>query len=171
MSTLARLARQGFVAATVALGSIGAWAEPSAIAKAAAVDEARLDGLRGGFDIAQGLRASFGIERTTTINGALVVSQSIQIADLSRVSADQAAQLQSLLSNVSLIRNGPGNTFAPIAGTVPGGATVIQNTLDGQAIKSMTVINATTNSLGALQALNAAAALRNALIAPILSRP
>ncbi len=171
MTTRLHLVRKALVVLAAGLWAAGAQAEPFATARAAVVDDARLDGMRGGFEIGPGLRASFGIERSTTINGTLVVSQSIQIADLSRISVDQATQLQSLLSNVSLVRNGPGNAYAPLAGTAPGGATVIQNSLDGQAIKSLTVINATTNSLGALQAMNAASTLRNALIAPLVSRP
>ncbi len=171
MTTLLRLAHRSLLVLAVAACAPAAHAEPFAKAKAAAVEDATLDTMRGGFDDGQGLRASFGIERSTSINGTLVVSQSIQIPDLSRISTQQAAQLHSMLSGVTLISNGPGNAFTPSAPGAPGGATIIQNSLDGQTIKSLTVINATTNSLGALQAANAAATLRNALIAPIVSRP
>ena len=42
--------------------------------------------------------------------------------------------------------------------------TVIQNTLDGQKIQNMTVINATVNSLGLLRSMNLGASLRGAVI-------
>ena len=161
----------GMTLAAAALGwATAAHADPFVRLTPAPLSDRALDSLRGGFDNGQ-LQASFCIERSTTINGALVVSQSIHIADLSRVSSEQASQLHSLLGGVTLVRNGPGNAFAPTAANALGGALVVQNSLDGQTIKSLTVIDATTNSLGALQTLNAAGALRNALIAPLVPRP
>jgi hypothetical protein len=42
--------------------------------------------------------------------------------------------------------------------------TVIQNTLDGQKIQNITVINATANSLGLMRGMNLGASLRGAVI-------
>ncbi|WP_340521433.1 flagellin [Cupriavidus necator] len=56
----------------------------------------KLDDMRGGFEM-PGLQVSFGIERAVYINGALVVATSINIPDVSRITADQAARLASAL--------------------------------------------------------------------------
>lgn len=56
----------------------------------------KLDDMRGGFEV-PGLQVSFGIERAVYINGALVVATSINIPDVSRITADQAARLASTL--------------------------------------------------------------------------
>ncbi|MFJ4291674.1 flagellin [Cupriavidus sp. NPDC089707] len=56
----------------------------------------KLDEMRGGFEM-PGLQVSFGIERAVYINGALVVATSINIPDVGRITADQAARLAMTL--------------------------------------------------------------------------
>ncbi|MBF6988493.1 flagellin [Cupriavidus sp. IK-TO18] len=56
----------------------------------------KLDEMRGGFEMS-GLQVSFGIERAVYINGALVVATSINIPDVGRITADQAARLATTL--------------------------------------------------------------------------
>ncbi|MBP0623569.1 flagellin [Cupriavidus consociatus] len=56
----------------------------------------KLDEMRGGFEM-PGLQVSFGIERAVYINGALVVATSINIPDVGRITADQAARLATTL--------------------------------------------------------------------------
>lgn len=56
----------------------------------------KLDDMRGGFEMS-GLQVSFGIERAVYINGDLVVATSINIPDISRITADQAARLAATL--------------------------------------------------------------------------
>ncbi|SPA33810.1 conserved hypothetical protein; putative exported protein; contains cristalline beta-sheet repeat similar to EBV nuclear antigen 1 (EBNA-1) and fibroin [Cupriavidus taiwanensis] len=56
----------------------------------------KLDDMRGGFEM-PGLQVSFGIERAVYINGDLVVATSINIPDISRITADQAARLAATL--------------------------------------------------------------------------
>ncbi|MEM5429588.1 flagellin [Cupriavidus oxalaticus] len=56
----------------------------------------KLDEMRGGFEV-PGLQVSFGIERAVYINGALVVATSINIPDVGRITADQAARLATTL--------------------------------------------------------------------------
>lgn len=60
------------------------------------VAQEKLDEMRGGFEV-PGLQVSFGIERAVYLNGALVVATSINIPDVGRITADQAAQLASAL--------------------------------------------------------------------------
>jgi len=70
------------------------------MAKWKPVAQARLDKQRGGFDVA-GLQVSFGIDRAVFVNGALAVATSINIPDVSRITAAQAQQLQATLGGVA----------------------------------------------------------------------
>jgi len=126
-----------------------------------AVSEKSLDAVRGGF-VSNGLNISFGIERAVYINGALVTTTSLNMADLGRLTAGRGAPVLSS-GSLGLIQSGSGNTVAP--GTFSSGSigTVIQNTLDGQKIQNVTVINATTNSLGLLKGMNMESSLRGAI--------
>ena len=67
-------------------------------------------------------------------------------------------------SNLTLIQNGPGNTFVsgPISAATVG--TIVQNTLNDQKIQSVTAINATVNSLQLVRAQNFQSTLRGVLI-------
>lgn len=127
-----------------------------------AVSEKLLDGVRGGFGV-DGLNITFGIERAVYINGALVTTTSLNLSDLGRITAGSGTTAFNA-GTIALIQSGAGNLVS--AGTFASGAvgTVIQNTLDGQKIQNMTVINATTNSLGALRGLNLESSMRGAVI-------
>lgn len=135
------------------------------------VSAAVLDSMRGGFDDGNGLRASFGIERSTSVNGAVVALQSVQIADLSRISAEQAGRLAAILGTGTLVQNGAANSLAAGQAQLRAGTVVIQNSLDNQQIRSSTVIDSASNSLRLLQGINAAGSLRDALLAPLAARP
>lgn len=214
------------------------------------VAQEKLDDMRGGFEV-PGLQVSFGIERAVYLNGALVVATSINIPDVGRITADQAAQLATALgpaivantnaavnnalagnpvtagtqlgadgTNASagsaggsgaatsvaanggaaasagaagasssasgaaglpgttvttatgqvltngllnVIQNGPGNAAAvgSLAGTP---ATVIQNTLNNQSIRSLMTIDASVNTLQAFRSQLANTTLNNALM-------
>lgn len=133
------------------------------------VDDSRLASQRGGFDLGAGLQVSFGIERATYVNGRLVAEQAISIPDLSRVSAAQAQGLMNMLGSSTLINNGSVTMSSPgLPGSVPG--TVIQNNLDAQTIRNLTVLNASSNSLQTLRGAVNNAALRDALISPLIPR-
>jgi len=128
----------------------------------------RLDGLRGGFDLG-GLLVSFGIERAVYVNGSLVTTTSLQIADLSKLSSATAADLAQL-SLPSLVQLGPGNSYDVIGSGNSLPANIIQNTLDNQNIRSTTVINAAANALSFIKSINSDDALRGA-IANAVGRP
>ena len=66
---------------------------------------------------------------------------------------------------MALIQNGTGNIVASGANLSPTSVgTIVQNTLDGQKVQTVTVINATVNSLGVLRSLNLQSSLRSAVI-------
>jgi hypothetical protein len=128
-----------------------------------AVGDDRLDSMRGGFEIDSGLTVSFGIQRAVYVDGNLVTATSVAIPDLARITAAQADALRTSAGAVSLVQNGAGNAFNSGAMPAAAVATVIQNSLNNQEIRSLTVIDATVNTLGALKALNFASSMRDAL--------
>ena len=147
---------------------IGATTEPETHAspfgdRQVAVAQTSLDRVRGGFSPGDGLNISFGIERAVYVNGALVTSTTLNVTDLGQVSAGRT--LATLASGTfALVQNGIGNSVATGSISPSTVGTVIQNTLNGQKIQNMTVINATVNSLGIFQNLNLGASLRSAVI-------
>jgi hypothetical protein len=122
-----------------------------AIAGWTPVGEETLDETRGGFDLGDGLVASFGIDRAVYVNGNLVTSTSFNIPDIAHMTTQQAQAMQAALSTVQVTQIGPNNTFDPAALGPNTGATVIQNTLDNQHIQSITTINTSVNSLNAFR--------------------
>ena len=138
-----------------------------ALGELMAVSESSLDEVRGGFQTDSGLQISFGIERAVYINGSLVPTP----PTLNVVEAGGAAGLQvrslpggATPGNLALIQNGAGNTFTTGPLSPSAVATVIQNTLDGQSIQSVTKIDATVNSLQMIRSQNFESSLRGAII-------
>lgn len=135
-----------------------------------AASDRTLDRLRGGFDFGTGLVVTFGISRAVYINDQLVTSTSFQLSDVSKLTTAQAGVLgQQLGMQAQVVQNGPGNTVDPAAITVPL-ATYIQNTLSNQAIRTQTVIQASTNGLGTLRNLNLQATINDAVASAIANR-
>jgi hypothetical protein len=135
-----------------------------------AVRDTALDTVRGGF-VTNNLNIAFGIERAVYINGALVTTTSLNITDTGRITS--STDTKGLTpSTLALIQSGAGNSVAGGAFSSASGVglnanaigTVVQNTLDGQKIQNVTVINATANSLGVLRELNLQNSLRSSLI-------
>ena len=129
-----------------------------------ALDETALDAMRGGFIGDGGLKISFGIERAVYINGSLVTTTSLNLSELGTLSAGKAASLSlpEVGNRIAFIQNGAGNTVLTNLGPAAIG-TVIQNTLNGQKIQTLTTINATANSLGVLKSIEAQRNLRSAI--------
>lgn len=115
--------------------------------KLVALSDDKLDSMRAGFETPTGLQISFGIERAVYINGSLVTTTSVNVADLGRMTAGQALQSGLERTTLALIQNGPNNAFNPGQLSTGSVTTVIQNTLDNQKIQGTTLINATVNSL------------------------
>lgn len=128
-----------------------------------AVDAGKLARMRGGFIDASGLEVSLGIERLVTLNGNIVSRTALTIPDIATLSADQAREAESALSSINLVRSGSDTmTLPPTVTSVPG-ATLIQNSMDGQHIDSHTVINSSVNTLGLLTSLNFQGSLGDAI--------
>jgi len=135
---------------------------------ALALSDARLDAMRGGFDMPDGLKVSFGVSRVAFVNGNLVASTSFNIPDISHITAQQAQALAAANAG-ALLQVGPGNAAQP--GVLPAltGA-VIQNTLNNQHLQALTTINATVNTLSAFKNLNIMSTLNNALTGALPGR-
>lgn len=143
----------------------GAQAGKSADARTAwmTVGDTTLEAMRGGFDLGGGLMVSFGISRAITVNGVLLAATTFNVPDVARITPVQAAALERQISSVNLVQVGPNNSVAS-ATSLPAAATVVQNTLDNQTIQTRTLIDATTNAMSLAKSINAAVALRDALI-------
>ncbi|AXK73131.1 hypothetical protein DWG18_13140 [Lysobacter sp. TY2-98] len=100
------------------------------------IPQDRLDNLRGGFDMPSGITAGFGFERTVTVNGQTVITQTVTIPDVSKITQEQVNQLTSLTQNKAVqIGGGSGSTTSNVAtsntsttATTPTIATPVVNT-------------------------------------------
>lgn len=124
------------------------------------IDPARLEEMRGGFQLPSGVMLSFGIERAVFVNGELTASIAVHVSDLSRITAEEAQALSDFNQGL-VVQIGDGNRFDP--SRVPG-AVIIQNTLDDQKITTITRMEVGSNVLGTFQDLNSSGALHDALI-------
>ena len=149
--------------------SVAAIAEPDEVrtnplqGELISLNASELDQMRGGFETPTGLKISFGIERAVYINGNLVTTTSLNVSDLSKLSAGAAQAAGLSGASLGLIQNGPGNTFAPGQIAASSVATVIQNTLNDQKIQGVTLINATVNSLDLIRRSNVQSSILNGL--------
>jgi hypothetical protein len=116
-----------------------------------ATDE--LDQMRGGFFSDTGMVISIGIERSVLINGELVTSTTLTIPDLQRFSGTGLGNATLIGPAFSLTQNGPGNTFT-LAPDMNSLGTVVQNTLNNQAITGMTKINATVGNIDLVRSMD-----------------
>jgi hypothetical protein len=137
------------------------------VAQWAPVSADTLDDMRGGYDIGNGLMASFGIDRAVYVNGNLVTSTSFNVPDIAHMTQAQAAAMSSALNSVSVTQVGPNNTFDPGSLNGASAGTVIQNTLNNQKIQTITTLNTTVNTLNAFRQMN----FQDALQQPQLQSP
>lgn len=119
--------------------------------------------LRGGFEIAGGLSLSLGIERVVSVNGEILARTNIAIPDLAAMTGDQARLAQNALGAAQLIQIG-GNNYAAADLNLPNGATLLQNSLNGQDIRTATTITSTVNSMSLLKDMNFQSTIRDAVV-------
>jgi hypothetical protein len=126
---------------TLALAAASVQAAPP-FTPSAAVAAAELDGYRGGFTTAAGLVVSLGIERIVTVDGQVAARSELQLGDLGR--PDGGAQVVGQLAQLT---NG----------------TVVQNSLNDRTIATTTIIHASVDTRGLMQAMHFQTTLANAL--------
>jgi hypothetical protein len=138
-------------------------AEPAVAGFGKPVARTLLDEARGGFEIAGGLSLSLGIERVVSVNGEIMARTNIAIPDLAAMTADQARLTQDALGAARMIQIG-GNNYAASDLNLPNGATLLQNTLSGQDIRTATTITSTVNSMSLLKDINFQSTIRDAVV-------
>lgn len=151
------------------------WADPphredtTPFSRCTPVGEQVLAEVRGGYDLGGGLQVSFGITRATYVNGELMAQSQLSVRDLSGKAPDPAAPAATWSPTAQqAIQLGAGNSVR--MDLLPPGALVIQNSLNNQNIRNLTVIDATTNSLQLLRGINALSSLRDVLTLPAAAR-
>lgn len=102
----------------------------------------QLERLRGGFQGPDGLVLSFGIERMVYVNGNLVTTTRIAVQGLGTPSAALAQPALPALSELG---------------------TVVQNALNDQQIRALTIVNASANSLDVLRSWSLQMSIRDAV--------
>lgn len=130
--------------------------------RATVVADAALDTVRGGY-ATDSLNISFGISRAVYVNGELMTTTSLNVSDLGKITQGRTMTAGEAAS-LGVIQSGAGNVIAPTIISSTSGGAVVQNTLDGQKIQNLTVINASANSLGLLKGYNLESSLRGAVI-------
>lgn len=151
------------VMACVAPLASAACGSPCADTWSLPVGDMQLDVMRGGFDRGNGLLASFGIDREVYVNGNLATRTSVSIPDVGHMSPAQARALAAVDGVLTVVPGGQGNTAAPVP-SAAATATVIQNSLDGQHIQSLTTIDASVDHLDQFRSARLGDTLQGALI-------
>ena len=116
-----------------------------------------------GFGVPVGAEALDGARGVVSVNGEILSRTNIAIPDLAAMTADQARLTQDALGAARMIQIG-GNNFAAADLNLPNGATLVQNTLDSQAISSVTTITSAVNSMSLLKDMNFQGTIRDAVV-------
>lgn len=132
---------------------------------AVSLDDTTLDGIRGGFELADSnLKLSFGIERAVFINGQLVASTVLNVRDLQLAAGSGHAQPATsavVPGSVAVVQNGSA-IMAQVGAGLAG--TVVQNSLDNQKIQNVTTVNAVVNASQVLRGMSVQSAVHNGIV-------
>ena len=126
---------------TLVLAAAGAQAAPP-FTPSAAVAPRVLDGCRGGFTTGSGLVVSRGGERIGPVDGQVAARSELRFGDLGR--PDGGAQVAGQLAQL------------------PNG-TLVQNSLSDRTIGTTTIVHASVDTRGLMQAMHFQTTLANAL--------
>ena len=131
-----------------------------------ALDDALLDTLRGGFDIGNGLKVSFGFMRSIAVNGEQVSRTSFHFPDLKSITPDQARVASESMAQAGVVQLGRNNVVNPTDAAQPAlsAVSIVQNSLNNQHISALTQINTTVNSMGLIKSMNALSSMQEALL-------
>jgi hypothetical protein len=117
--------------------------------------------VRGGFTVSTAngmLELSIGITRAVALNNQLVALSQVVLPDAASPQATLLATVPGATVNVAqgavMVQNGPGNV-APSLASLTGAAQplIVQNSLNDQTLRTLTIINASVNSLSTWRAL------------------
>jgi hypothetical protein len=129
------------------------------------VSQARLEVLRGGFEVAPGLNLSFGFERAVYVNGELVASSRLAISGgNATISNTPSAAALAAASTMPQSTNSPMFSNGGITVGANGIISGVQNTLNNQMIQVRTTIDATLSSMSQLRTQQFTDAFRQSTI-------
>ena len=151
-------------ASWLALWAYAAAAHANPPAAWQAVSTAALAGLRGGTEV-HGLPVSFGMLREVSVNGKLVVRQSMQIQNLG-----ERLESDATLAALKAPAGGNGTLFQAAFGPGGPGGSLVQNSVDNQRIDSRITIDAAVGSAGLLTGLHFHASVQEGLARAAASR-
>ncbi|MGI9270729.1 MAG: hypothetical protein ACR2QT_03070 [Woeseiaceae bacterium] len=126
------------------------------------VNNAELDGLRGGFSIGDGMDIAFGFTQTGSINGVDQFSNSFSVDSVA--SGFDDVDMSNM--NSVVLQNGSGNfvSMSVLDALSDSFGNVIQNTLDDQVISTTTTFDISLQNMpGTLQGLAGEMALMDTL--------
>ncbi|UPG91303.1 hypothetical protein L2Y96_05900 [Luteibacter aegosomaticola] len=141
--------RRLLIATAIALGACGSL-HAADFPVNYAVPDARLDTIRGGFDLGSQLQASLGLERTVMINGVEAIRQSVNIPDVAKITVDQANALRAIMGTTFVTNGVAGVTSSAIStGSQSLSTAAAQASVPTTAIASTTqAISVPTNLAG-----------------------
>jgi hypothetical protein len=111
-----------------------------------------LDTMRGGFVSSGGLEISLGIVKAVFVDGVLQTTSTLNIPRLGELNGVTPMQISNLHSNSAAFVQNTGNQI------------VIQNGANQKIIQSMTVVNATVNSISLLRDINLMSRINQQLV-------
>lgn len=122
-------------------------AAPSPLATMAAVGDGVLGEMRGGIDTSEDYTVSIGVTRTGSVNGIEQFSSALYLDDLTKANGPGLAQIDAVM-----VQNGVGNLVTPdtAANLSQNVTTIIQNTLDNQALSSQTILDISLQNVSAV---------------------
>ena len=162
LTRAALLALVAAVAVALPARAGDAGARPLPVLGTPVADET-LDKARGGFEVAGGLNLALGIERVVSVNGEVLSRTNIAIPDLSAMTAEQARLAHDALGAAKVIQLG-NNNFVGSDIALNNGATLLQNTLNGQDIRAATTISSSVNSMSLLKDMNFQSTIRDGVL-------
>jgi hypothetical protein len=122
-----------------------------------ALNDAQLDAIRGGFE-ANGLVASFGIEKAVVVNGELITSTKLIIDNLGALLAGQPASVQIISQAQKTVAGATVASSAPPAQTAASAPTPVAQANPPPAASGTTAAPAASQSMPAPVASNATSA-------------
>ena len=132
--SLPRLALLAMLLANVATSHAGL----AGLGHGEALAEERLEEMRGGLSMGNGLQASFGITRTVSVNGEVVAIQGLVLRNLDNLFSGGLPNVEQIGKALTIVQIGPNNS-APVASAAA-------NAGAGLALVSVNpVTNAVTN--------------------------
>jgi len=140
----------GFIGLLLASALRAADVEPySAIGNALPIDDSALDEIRGGFTTTSGLEIAFGIERVLYINGNLISTTSLNVANAGKLTPALPAAAPTANTNVPTADQLVNAIALPIAAPTTSSAT--SNSTAGAAAPVHQAVDSSASSLALIQ--------------------